>query len=71
MNSNGQPIETIEGITLVSSDGTTYGPYGGSEGADWKASLEHDCKIIFISGYADDVLQGIGFHYECSEPSKF
>ena len=63
LDDNGQPIDSIEGITFIGSDGTTYGPYGGSGGTEWDATLEEGTSLIFISGYADTVLEGIGFHY--------
>ena len=63
LNEDGQPIDSIEGITFISSDGTNYGPYGGSGGTDWDETLEEGTSVLFISGYADTVLEGIGFHH--------
>ena len=63
MNADGQPIDSIESITFISSDGTTYGPYGGSGGTDWDATFEEGTSLLYISGYANSVLEGIGLHY--------
>ena len=72
MDGNGEPIDSIEGITFIGSDGTTYGPYGGSGGTEWDATLEEGTSLIFISGYADTVLEGIGFHYcKCGKTKYF
>ena len=63
LNADGQPIDSIESITIISSDGTTYGPYGGSGGTDWDATFEEGTSLLYISGYANSVLEGIGLHY--------
>ena len=63
INDDGQPIDSIESIEFISSDGTTYGPYGGSGGTAWDETLEEGTSVLFISGYADTVLEGIGFYH--------
>ena len=63
INDDGEPIDSIESIEFISSDGTTFGPYGGSGGTAWDETLEAGASVIFISGYADTVLEGIGFYY--------
>lgn len=53
-------------MEFICSDGSVYGPFGGSGGSPW-VSAHPGCALSYISGASGQFLDSISFHYLCED----
>ena len=62
----GRSDDVIIGMEFICSDGSVYGPFGGSGGSPW-VSAHPGCVLSYISGASGQFVDSISFHYLCED----
>ena len=54
----------LDSIELITVKGRQFGPWGGSGGGEFVAARPK-CKLVYLSGNAGQVVDGITLHWQC------
>ena len=65
----GRSQDRTDSLKFISSDGASFGPYGGSGGEAWVASYP-ECKLAYLSGASQSRLDSLTLHFECETKDK-